>query len=69
MPFVSMPRSRIAASVASGKSSPTTATTRTGANVDAAKEEYVADPPMTFLALIEGSSRSSKAIEPTMRIG
>ncbi len=63
-----MPRARMASSVAPGKSSPTTATTRTGAKTLAANAEYVADPPTTSVAVTEGSCRSSKAIEPTMRI-
>ena len=42
---------------------------RTGPSSDAAIEEYVAAPPMTFSNVPVGISRSSNATEPTMRTG
>src|SRR5258706_10073715 len=68
-PSVSIPRVRKSASVASGKSLPTTPTIRTGASNEAATAENVAAPPSTSRKLPEGMSRSSNAREPTMRRG
>jgi hypothetical protein len=48
---------------------PTTPTIRTGVRSDALIDEYVAAPPSTSLNVPEGISRSSNAIDPTMRQG
>ena len=63
-----MPRERKNASSAFGKSSPTTATTATGAKKLAATEKKVAEPPITFSTLPKGVSTLSNATEPTTTI-